>query len=77
MKKTILFIALSTVVISCNKEKQIVYTCDCSTITGPGTMGNHVTYTVVETTVEGANISCGRQYDGSGKATQGIFCKLK
>ncbi len=80
MKLRVVCIASCVLILfSCKKK----YTCECHTIRLPSLGApqnprtNYETYNVKEKTKFDAQANCVRQYEASGKATNGASCELK
>ncbi|MBK6522666.1 MAG: hypothetical protein KBG47_04190 [Bacteroidia bacterium] len=63
-------LTLAFIFVSCKKD----YTCECKTIDPHQGFVNAETYHVREKSKEDAMVNCAKQYDQSGKATNGISC---
>lgn len=66
----VLSLSLIFIFTSCKKE----YTCECKTIDPHQGFINPETYHVKEKNKDDAMVNCAKQYDQSGKATNGISC---
>lgn len=72
MKKLLILFFVSAVLFSCKKN----YTCSCSTPDPHQGFINQETYHVKEKSENNAMANCSRQFEASGKATNGIYCDV-